>query len=79
MRGYWFVGHGGYRRVGVVEIVGSIGVFPEEFPGAMAKEFVDADLDFKSCVAIFGVESEVGWVDEGNGLVRFFGTEDVAK
>ena len=40
---------------------------------------MDADLNFESCVTVFIVDSEVGWMNERDGLVRFFGAEDVAE
>ena len=53
--------------------------FLEEFPGAVAEELVDADLDLEGGVAVGGVARQVGGVDEGDGFGGGFGGEDVAE
>ena len=51
----------------------------EEFAAAVAQEFVEADLDFEGFVFVLVVDVLVGGLDEGDGLFRGRGAEDVAE
>jgi hypothetical protein len=50
----------------------------EEFAGAVAEEFVDADLNFEGWVAAGAVDFVVRVADEGDGFFGGFGAQDVA-
>lgn len=62
----------------MIEVESAWGGFLEQFAGAVAKELVDADLDFEGAVAIFLVDVEIFRTDERDGFVGPFGAEDVA-
>ena len=51
----------------------------EELAGAVAEEFVDADLDFEGRVAVFLVEFQIFGMNEGDGLVGCFCTQHIAQ
>lgn len=77
--GAGFPRHGAEGGVLPVEVEDARRGFLEQFAGAVAKEFVDADLDFEGGVAVGGVAVQVGRMDKGDGFVGGFGGEDVAK
>lgn len=51
----------------------------EQFAAAVAEEFVQADLDFEGFVFVLVVDILVGGLDEGDGLFRGRGAEDIAE
>ena len=51
----------------------------EQLTAAVAEEFVQADLDFEGFVFVLVVDVLVRGLDEGDGLFRGRGAEDVAE
>jgi len=51
----------------------------EQLAAAVAEEFVEADLDFEGFVFVLVVDVLVGGLNEGDGLFRGRGAEDVAE
>ena len=51
----------------------------EQLAAAVAEELVQADLDFEGFVFVLVVDVLVGGLDEGNGLFRGRGAEDIAE
>ena len=68
-----FVGDRGRGWAFDVEVVGAWAGFLQEFSRAVAKEFVDTDLDFECRVSIVAIELVVLLADERDRFFWCFG------